>query len=591
MVKVGHAFSDYVTHEKTGRRYSNNNFSSYSFSKFIPFLLIMLLAGVLVGRLLYIGVFQGAYYKKLSNQNRTRTTIIPAGRGVILDRKGRALVANSPAFKLIEEKDGKKNVIILGRDDALKQISRGIDVKNDVLRDYIYKSAFAHVLGYVGPISEDEVSRPEFSEYAVSDFVGKLGLEKSYERLLHGKNGKELFEVDSRGKMTRSLGNEPPQDGKNLNTTLDLDVGLSVAKAFLHIKKGAVVVSDPRDGGILAIYSKPTFDPNIFTHPDKYLAEGDYRAPENAITDSDNQPLLDRAISGTYPPGSTFKLITAIAALEDGSIRPDTQIEDTGILKIGAFSFGNWYFLQYGRREGSLDIIGAIKRSNDIFFYKAAEETGVDNVSFWAKTFGLGSKSGIDLPGEAHGTVPTVEWKKQTIGEQWYLGDTYNYGIGQGYLLTTPLQVNLWATVFANGGTIYRPHLLAGKKEVVEKSFIKGEYMGLVREGMRESCDTGGVAWPLFNFKVKNPNLIIDNNDYTEEASGGAKFVRVKLACKTGTAEIGGAETKPHAWITVFAPFSHPEIAVTVLVENGGEGSSIAGPVARDILKDYFERK
>lgn len=591
MVKVGHAFSDHVTHEKSGRRYGSNNFSSYGFSKLIPFLLIILLAGILVGRLLYIEVFQGAYYKKLSNQNRTRITIIPAGRGVILDRKGRALVANSPAFKLVEEKDGKKNITILGRDDALKKISQGVDIKNDVLRDYIYKSAFTHVLGYVGPISEDEVSRPEFSDYAVSDFVGKLGLEKSYESLLHGKNGKELFEVDSRGKMTRSLGNEPPQDGKNLNTTLDLDIGLSVAEAFRHVEKGAVIVSDPRDGGILAIYSKPTFDPNIFTHPDKYEAEGDYKAPENTITDSENQPLLDRAISGTYPPGSTFKLITATAALEDGSIKPDTQIEDTGILKVGAFSFGNWYFLQYGRREGSLDIVGAIKRSNDIFFYKAAEETGVDNVSLWAKTFGLGSKSGIDLYGEAHGTVPTVEWKKQAIGEQWYLGDTYNYGIGQGYLLTTPLQVNMWATVFANGGTLYKPHLIAGKKEAIKKNFIKGEYMGLIREGMRQSCDTGGVAWPLFDFKVKNPNLIIDNNDYSEEASGGARFTRVKLACKTGTAEIGGADTKPHAWITVFAPFTHPEIAVTVLVENGGEGSSIAGPVARDILKDYFEKK
>ncbi len=591
MVKVGHAFSDFVTHEKVTRRHGGNNFSTYSFSKFLPFLLLVLLAGVLAGRLLYIEVFQGYYYKNLSNENRTRTNIIPAGRGVILDKNGRALVANSPAFKIIEEGDGKKHVKIIDKDEALELIARGKEVKNDVLRDYIYKSAFAHVLGYVGPVSPEEIIRPEFSTYAVSDFVGKLGLEKSYEGMLHGKNGKELFEVDSRGKTTRSLGVDPPQDGQNLKTTLDLDIGLSVAKAFQNIKKGAVVVSDPRDGGILAIYSKPTFDPNIFTHPDKYDAEGDYKTSENAVMDSNNQPLLDRTISGAYPPGSTFKLITATAALEDGSIKPDTLIEDTGILKVGAFSFGNWYFLQYGRREGSLNIVGAIRRSNDIFFYKAAEETGVDNVSSWAKNFGLGQRTGIDLPGEAKGTVPTEEWKKAAIGEPWYLGDTYNYGIGQGYLLTTPLQVNMWTTVFANGGTLFKPHLVAGKKEIVKKNFIKGEYAGLIREGMRQSCDTGGVAWPLFGFKVKNPNLIIDNNDYTEDASGGAKFTRVKLACKTGTAEIGGADTKPHAWITVFAPFAHPEIAVTVLVENGGEGSSIAGPIARDILKDYFERK
>jgi len=509
-----------------------------------------------------------------------------APRGVILDRLGRPLAQNSASFKVGKGEEA------LTRDEALKLIQQGRNVKITAGRDYLYKGAFAHVLGYVGPISEDEVIMPEFSGYAISDIVGKIGLEREYEAQLHGRNGKKLFEVDAQGKFVRELGSESPVPGQNLKTTLDRDIQLAVAVSFKDVERGAVVVSDPRSGAILAMFSKPTFDPNLFILGDTYEAEGDYKTRESILSDTEGLPLLDRAIGGAYPPGSTFKLVTATAALEKGAITPNTQIEDTGILKVGAFSFGNWYFLQYGRTEGSLDIVGAIKRSNDIFFYKAAEGAGVNIISDWANRFGLGKKLGIDLSGEVSGTVPTTEWKEKTIGEQWYLGDTYNYGIGQGYLLTTPLQVNMFTTVFANGGTLYQPHLLQSQKAKVKRqNFINKKNIDLVRQGMMESCETGGVAWPFFNFKVKNPNLTADDRDYIRDASDSADMVRVKVACKTGTAEIGGKDDKPHAWISVFAPFHEPEIVVTVLVENGGEGSSIAGPVARDILKDYFEKK
>ena len=191
--------------------------------------------------------------------------------------------------------------------------------------------------------------------------------------------------------------------------------------------------------------------------------------------------------------------------------------------------------------------------------------------------------------------MPSPSWKKEHIGEQWYLGDTYNYGIGQGYLLTTPLQVNMLTAVFANGGTSYKPHLLktppSAKASGGKQNFIKKEHIDLVREGMRQSCETGGVAWPFFDFKVKNARLPVDNQDFIEEASGGARTVRIRVACKTGTAEIADKEKNPHAWITVFAPFYDPEIVLTILVENGGEGSSVAGPIAKKILQDYFERK
>ncbi len=589
MVKIGPAFFDSVS--ATNRKGRGRNFG-YSLPQgsayLLPLFILILLLSIIFVRLFYVQILRGSYYKGLSDNNRTRTEVVQAPRGIVYDRRGRPLVANSATFQVSDHGHLKK----IDEKQALSLISQGKDVVSATQRTYLYKSAFAHVLGYVGQISPDQVNMPEFSDYSINDSVGQIGLERQYEKLLHGNNGKKLFEVDSRGQYTRELGQQEPITGQSLRTTLDLDIQLSASHAFEKNQNGAVVVSDPRDGSILAMYSQPTFDPNVFvtSAKDSQDLEGDYKTVESILTDSDRRPLLDRAISGVYPPGSTFKLIAATAALEHGAIKPDTQIEDTGILKVGTFSFGNWYFLQYGRTEGSLNIVGAIKRSNDIFFYKTAEATGVDNVSSWARTFGLGSKFNIDLPGEATGTVPTVEWKMKTIGEQWYLGDTYNYGIGQGYLLTTPLQVNMFTDVFANGGTVYQPHLLQGQRKVLKKDFIKSPNMNLVRQGMEDACDSGGVAWPFFGFKVKNTNLPIDNKDYFKDSSDSAQMTRVKVACKTGTAEVGG-DKNPDAWITVFAPFDKPEIAVTVLVENGGEGSSIAGPIAKKILTDYFEHK
>ncbi len=601
-IRIGHAFTDSVSEQRLGKSHSGNGIFNSEFFVLAPAFFLLLFFGIIFVRLFYLQVLRKDYYAGLSDQNRTRTESVAAPRGIITDRFGRPLVANSPSFKIIEEghgpdaSKGGNRVKLLTQDQALKLISEGKPVKNDVLREYLYKEAFAHSVGYVGQISADEAILPAFSDYAISDFVGKAGLEKEYESTLHGKNGRKLYEVDSRGLKLRELGTDAPVAGKSLATTLDRDIGVSVAKAFANVQRGAAVVSDPRDGGILAIFSSPSFDPNLFTHPASYKAGGQYKKVENILLDGNGQPLLDRSISGAYPPGSTFKLITAIAALERGTIKPDTEIEDTGILKVGNFSFGNWYFLQYGRREGELNVVGAIKRSNDIFFYKTAEKTGVDNVSSWANEFGLGERLNIDLPQEAAGTVPTKKWKEKQMGEQWYLGDTYNYGIGQGFLLTTPLQVNMFTSVFANGGKLFQPHMLLGKNKVLKENFIKKENIDLVRKGMEQSCDTGGVAWPFFNFKVSAKGWSasgrkIDNKDFFLDSSGSAKMVRVKVACKTGTAEIGGKDTKPHAWITVFAPFNNPEIVVTVLVENGGEGSSVAGPIAKKILTDYFENK
>ncbi|HMS22895.1 MAG TPA: penicillin-binding transpeptidase domain-containing protein [Candidatus Levybacteria bacterium] len=588
--KTGIAFSDFVTRERSMFSSGKNNSSVFQPSELllmVPAFLLICLFLILFLRLFYVQVVQGAYYAGLSDQNRTRTITIPAPRGIIFDRYNRPIVRNVPIFEIFENKKAK----LIGKDQALQLLSQGKDVKDTITREYLYGSNFANIIGYTGQISEEELNSPEYKEYVITDFVGKMGLEDEYEKVLHGENGKELYEVNAAGEKSRFLGRQEPISGKNITATLDIDIQQAASNAMKDVKKGAVVVSNPKDGGILALYTKPTYDSNIFTHSKEYKAEGDYKDVNSILSDTENQPLLDRAIGGVYPPGSTFKLVTAVAALSSGAITADTKIEDTGILRVGSFSFGNWYFLQHGRKDGFIDVVAAIKRSNDIFFYKAADETGVDTLSRWAMQFGLGNTLGIDLPGEVTGTVPTREWKDRVISEQWYLGDTFNYGIGQGYLLTTPLQVNFMTSVVANGGDLFKPHIIQGTGKKLKENLVKKEYLDLVLQGMKESCEVGGVAWPFFDFKVKNDALKIDNTNYVQDASGSSKMVRVKVGCKTGTAETGGKETKPHAWITVFAPFYNPEVVVTVLVENGGEGSSIAGPVARDVLKVYFEKK
>jgi len=609
---IGPVFGDFVTNERVkGRRRHFRGGSGLFY--FIPHILLLIVVVFLFVRLFNLQVVHGEYYRRLSDDNRTRTIIEYAPRGIIYDRDGQALVSNTPAFKVVdpsasshsassgqagqgEKESGKDVVRWVGREEALALEAKGATVAADVQRTYLHDELFAHVLGYVGQISETELFLPEYGEYGNLDFVGKEGIEREYEHLLHGVNGKRLYEVDSSGATVRLLGEQDPIPGKNIKTTLDLDIQKAAARAMKDISRGAVIVSDVRSGGILALYSKPTFDPNLFTHNSEYEAKGEYTSLEELLGNNDKKPLLHRAIAGVYPPGSTYKLVTATAALESGKVDKNFEVEDTGIHRVGEFSFGNWFFLEQGKTDGIVDVVKAIARSNDIYFYIVAEKTGISQIAEWSKKFGLGKRSGIDLPGEAKGMVPGPSWKERTIGEQWYTGDTYNMGIGQGYLLTTPLQVNTWASVFASGGKLMRPHLLLGQEEIVRRDFVARENLDLVREGMRRSCEVGGVAYPFFNFTVKNKNLRADGLDYLE-ASGSARTasdsanVRVVVGCKTGTSETPGEDTDPHAWITVFAPFYNPEVVVTVLAENAGQGSEVAGPVAKEILTEYFENK
>jgi len=592
-VKVGAAFSDFVYKEdplltKTRRSEFNPIHEPHPRTFFFPVILFFCCI-VLLGRLFYMQIIKGDSYRSLSDTNRTRTEVIHAPRGIIFDRNGKPLVYNMPGFR--EEKNGK--TIFIDQKTAFELLAnKDSKLEIDSLRDYPYNDAFTHIIGYVGQISQDELKEPDFKGYSSSDIIGKMGVEQEYEKYLKGAQGQKLLEVDAKGDVIRTLGQTDPVPGQNITLTIDASLQKEAYEAMDEQNKGTVIVSKP-DGEILAMVSKPTFDPNLFTQGQYYnQAIGNYKSVEDVLDDSQNQPLLNRALAGVYPPGSTFKLIVAASGLESKKIDKNFTFEDTGILKVGNFSFSNWYFSQYGKTDGLINVVTAIKRSNDIFFYKLAELLGVDEISSIARKFGVGQKSGIDLVGEEEGLLPTKEWKQKTIGEDWYLGDDYHYGIGQGFLLTTPLQVNDWTQAIANGGILYKPHLLKSASKTISQDLLSSENFQLIREGMIEACSTGGVAWPLFNFSIKRQsNFKLDEKDFytpTDATSSADQRVGIRIACKTGTAQHGTEDTLPHAWITLFAPAFNPEIIVTVLVESSGEGSNIAAPIAKKILNFYF---
>ncbi len=547
---------------------------NYSSSGRILFFVLLLVFGLgtIFARFFTIVVIEGERYQKLSSGNRIKELKITAPRGIIYDRNQTPLVRNIPVFisedneRFFEEKPSSYSGIL----------------REDVGRNYVFGDLLAHVIGYVGEIDKEEIKNSHHKE---GDIIGKSGVEREYDQILRGIDGKELLEVDALGQTVRTLGKVPPNVGKNITLTIDLELQKTVKEA-LGEKIGAVIVQNPLDGAVFALYSSPSFDPNKLMHGENIAS----------IFGDEKQPLFNRVISGQYPPGSTFKILSALAALETGAITKETRIEDTGVLTIGQFSFGNWYFSQYGKKDGVLDVVRAIKRSNDIFFYKVGEAIGITRLSKWVKDAGLvGTLTGIDLPGEAEGLMPDPLWQKEKKGEDWYLGNTYHVAIGQGDLLATPLQVNSWTNLIANNGKICRPHVKAlDKKELICKDLgIKKENIALVKEGMRQACTTGGTASVFFNFTVESDILKADDVDFfktPESTLSAKKRVEIPVGCKTGTAEFDTIRYKSHAWFTVFAPFVHPQISVTVLVEGGGEGSSVAAPIAKKILERWFSQ-
>lgn len=519
-------------------------------------------------RLFQLTVIKGEYYKRLSEENRIREIVIEPKRGTILDRKGFVLAQNKPGD--VESKD---NRIISPR-------------------TYLAKEEVAQVVGYRQLADNNDIKNDNcLSKLKLGDKVGKKGMEKLYDCQLRGIPGKKLIEVDAHGKYLRTISVIPPIDGETIKLSIDLDLQKK-AYDLIKDKRAAVVGLDPSTGQVTVFVSSPSFDPQKFENGDATL---------NTYFTDPNKPLFDRITEGTYPPGSLFKLFIATGVLEDKKMKSDTIVVDNGSIKAGAATFGNWYYLQYGRTEGPVDLVKAIRRSNDIYFYKAGEALGPDGIKKWASRFGLNESTNIGFP-EGESTLPSPFWKEETMKEQWYLGDTYNMSIGQGYTLITPLQMARAALPFANNGYLCGLSLLKNSAPQCKKMDVTSETFSLIREGMKEACSTGGTGWPLFDFKVKNQDMMMkklqetpDDKKASVEASinrDPAYFKSIQTACKTGTAESHqAASSLPHAWFTTFAPFDKPEIALTILVEEGGQGSDVGGPIARDILRAYFERR
>ncbi|HEX8931723.1 MAG TPA: penicillin-binding transpeptidase domain-containing protein, partial [Patescibacteria group bacterium] len=347
-MKPGFAFGDHIKLEKTNRRHYKEEGEQPLRSRgwLLP-IILFIVAGLIIIKLFSLQLLQGVQYRKLADSNRTRTLTIHAPRGVIFDRNGVPLVYNMPGFLQVQKDASGKVIktIHLSHDEALALIAKGDrTIEVDSLRQYPFKDSMSHVLGYIGQISEEEFKTPAYADYLSTDWIGKSGIEKQYESLLRGVDGKELIEVDALGKAVRPLGQTDPLPGQNITLTIDSKLQQAVFESAKDIKKGAVIVSKP-DGELLAMVSKPSFDPNLFTLDSTYQVSSDsaYSTVDSIINDNNNQPFLNRAIAGTYPPGSTFKIVTAASGLEQKVIDDNYKIVDTGVVKLGDFSFANWY--------------------------------------------------------------------------------------------------------------------------------------------------------------------------------------------------------------------------------------------------------
>lgn len=515
---------------------------------------LILSLGIILASIIKLSVIRGSYYKNLAIENKLMQQEIPAARSLILDRKGR-VVAKSvyQYFKM----DGT-NKIYEGVGDFQGYKFEGKDLAFDLKRSYPYGESMSFITGYVGKISQDDKNNNKCGiKLDDINVIGRSGVESFLDCQLRGTDGRRLVEVDAMGKYVRELGRQEPIVTPPLNLSIDAYWQDKIYK-LLEGKKAVVIVSEPKTGKIISMVSSPAFNPNDFSYDFNQDKIKEY------LNNNQDLPLMNRAISGRYSPGSVFKIVISTAGLESGVINKDSLIQDTGVIKVGDYSYSNWLWSKSGATDGMVGIVKAIQRSNDIFFYKLGEMLGLDRIVTWSKKYGYGTKTGVELAGELDGIVPDSKWKKEVKRESWYLGDTYHLAIGQGGLSITPLQVNQMTNIIANKGVKCKMSILKDSRVECEDLKIKKENWELVIQGMKNACKPGGTAWPLFNFKTE-------------------------IACKTGTAEVGDGSKDTQAWLTAFAPADDPQISITVLVERGGEGSDVAAPIVGDILKDWFE--
>lgn len=584
----------------------------------ILFVFFLVVGTIFFVRGVSLQIVQGQKFEAVAEKNRIRMIKISPERGLITDRNGIVLAGNRPQFILnlvpadlpgapeekqktlekisalsglsLEEIDDKIQVAkkvssvfdpVILLDDvkydkavSLKIASEttpGLSVDIANRRTYaggkFAQDTFSHIIGYVGyPTADDILNNPD--KYNLDEPIGKSGLEFFYDDALRGKNGQRKAEVDARGKIVNILAEDPPITGQTM--VLNIDAPLQQAATDflkdelkqLKLKKGVVIVLNPNTGEVLSLVSVPSYDNEKFVGG---LKQEEYQA----IINDENHPLFNRAIAGEYPPGSTFKLTMSSAALQEKIINAATSFLSVGGIRVGQWFFPDW---KVGG-HGITNVRKALAESINTFFYiigggyQDFAGLGLDRIVQYAGYFGFGQKTGIDLPGERPGFLPTSQWKEDTTNEVWYIGDTYHLSIGQGYLLTTPLQIAQETAVIANGGKLITPKLWQGDKNnpsPAPEAFLRPDVVNTVRAGLRDTVLYGSARQ--------------------------LGVLPISVAGKTGTAEWQKGKNT-HAWFTGFAPYENPQIVVTVLIEEGGEGSSVSVPVARQIINWWYENR
>ncbi len=554
---------------------------------------------VLAVRLWQIQIVQGEYFLRLAEENRLRITSVAAPRGLIKDRKGRPLTLNRPAFtvsilptelrhpeqvvpevarklgmtpaeviaKLEASRDRPFDPVRLRRDvpkDAIAALEEvrmdlpGVLVQVEPVRDYLYGPLAVHLLGYLGEINDRELPVLRALGYEAGELIGKDGVERIYDRYLKGRNGQIQAEVDAQGRPLRVLATVRPTPGDTVILGVDLDVQKAAEEA-LGSRVGAVVAMDPSDGTIVALASHPGFDPNLF-------ATGITTAAWNQVLHDPLQPLLDRATQGGYPTGSVYKIVTATAALELGLVRSDSRFYCPGYYNLGGHIFHDH------EAHGNVSFLEGIAQSCNVVFWTLARPVGPEQLAKYARMYGLGQSTGIDLVQESAGVVPDPTWKSRVWKESWYAGDTLNTAVGQGYNLATPLQVARLLAAVANGGQLVTPHL------VTEITTPQGQVRRRV-----SPLATGEVRLSPQTMAVLRAGLAAV---VTHGTAASIQIPGLAVAGKTGTAE--NPHGKPHAWFAGYAPADSPRLVVVALVENVGFGAEFAAPIVQRVLQVAF---
>jgi penicillin-binding protein 2 len=582
---------------------------------------VMMMALAAVGvRLYYLQVIKTSEFTELADRNRIRIRRVTAPRGLVFDRRHRPLVDTRPSFNAVIVPEDSNNLpqtvksleTLLGQTGIKEKLDTaddegrpeyepvtvderlewpqvvalethqlelpGVSLEITPARHYLYGSLAAHLLGYVGEVDRNDLMK---ASYKSGDEIGKFGLERGWEPFLRGEAGGQEIEVDSVGRRLRVLKEIPDHPGQSIVLTLDLDVQQAAEQAMAG-KMGAMVALDPNNGDILAMVSNPSFDPDIFGGGVK---AADWR---KLMTDPDH-PLQNRVIQGTYPPGSTFKIVDSIAGMQEKTLTTDTTYSCNGGIWFGGRTYHCWR--KHG--HGVIQLHRAIVSSCDVFFYEVGEKLGIDRLSHWAHLLGLGERSGIALDNEKSGTMPSSEWKQHRFHERWYPAETLSVAIGQGYVSTTPMQMAQVAEVVANGGIRYRPQF--------------------VREVDGLDGNPTKSYQPIIEDRINfDPQTITEIRNAMSDVVNGVggtghkcKLDGIEVCGKSGTAQVVGNQSanlesgededkipykyRDNGWFIAFAPKDHPQIAVGCIIEHGGHGGSSAAPVIHDVMKRYFE--